>query len=195
MTMNNDDLDMTAFQSGDESAFNGIVSRNYEAIRAWAFNSTRDWQESEDLTQDVFMAISSSRHTYVPGSQFRAWMWRIAKSKAIDAHRRRKSDSLRDAIMSSSGPDGFSDESCVDGAYSREPDPCEAASTSECCGIAKQLAESLLPQEQLETLTSYCNGESLPQIAKRMGARVATTKSRLRIARENILRTRLEGAV
>jgi len=49
---------------------------------------TADRVASEDLVQDVFFRILKYRHSYRPGTPFRAWMYQIARNARQDYHRK-----------------------------------------------------------------------------------------------------------
>jgi RNA polymerase sigma-70 factor (ECF subfamily) len=49
---------------------------------------TGDRVASEDLVQDVFFRILKYRHSYRPGTPFRAWMYQIARNARQDYHRK-----------------------------------------------------------------------------------------------------------
>ena len=49
---------------------------------------TGDRTASEDLVQDVFFRILKYRHSYRPGTPFRAWMYQIARNARQDYHRK-----------------------------------------------------------------------------------------------------------
>ena len=49
---------------------------------------TADRAASEDLVQDVFFRILKYRHSYRPGTPFRAWMYQIARNARQDYHRK-----------------------------------------------------------------------------------------------------------
>lgn len=181
-----DDELMADFQGGDEAAFNVLVERYYETVQGWAFRSTgRDWHRSQDLTQEVFLNLSSKKHLYTSG-HFRAWLFKIARNVAVDASRKRRVE-LHSCPYGESGAEG------EHGAASRDPNPADVAELREMADAAYRALPSL-PDSQRETLLLAIDGESLPDIAAAYCVPLATAKSRSRIAREK-LRTRLAGSI
>jgi RNA polymerase sigma-70 factor (ECF subfamily) len=73
---------------------------------------TGDRALSEDLVQDVFSRILRYRHTYKPGSAFRAWMYQVARNARQDSlHRQRNESPLEESMQPTVVPqDAIADE-------------------------------------------------------------------------------------
>lgn len=89
MSGEHDDRLMTAVRQGDVSQLGVLFERHHRALFSFFVRLTGDRQASEDLVQEVFFRILKSRGTYQPGTQFRTWMFRIARSAHIDRFRTR----------------------------------------------------------------------------------------------------------
>ena len=50
------------------------------ALRAFARGLCRDRVYADDLVQEAMMRAWASRHTFIPGTNFRAWMFRIVRN-------------------------------------------------------------------------------------------------------------------
>lgn len=74
---------------GNEKAFANIINiyRNY--VFAIILNFIKDYQEAENVAQEVFIQIYTSLPSYDNGN-FKAWIGRIASNKSIDWIRKRK---------------------------------------------------------------------------------------------------------
>src|SRR5258708_15044708 len=56
-------------------------------------------EETEDLVQELLLAIHNQRHTYDPGQPLTAWVQAIARYKLIDLLRRRsRTEALNDPL-------------------------------------------------------------------------------------------------
>ena len=55
-----------------------------------AFQFTGSYQESEDLTQDIFVKLYRSLDKFEAGRNFTAWLLTLAKNYLIDEYRRTK---------------------------------------------------------------------------------------------------------
>ena len=81
---------MLRVQDGDDSAFEELVERYRPRVFGSFIKRMGDRQEAEDLTQDVFMRLYRSRHTYQPRARFGTWLYHVARNVARNAVRSRK---------------------------------------------------------------------------------------------------------
>lgn len=77
----------------DAAAWTELVHLYSPLVAFWC--RRQGWQESElhDLKQEIFFAVSRSIDRYQPtgdSGSFRAWLWRLARHKMIDAMRRQQ---------------------------------------------------------------------------------------------------------
>jgi RNA polymerase sigma factor (sigma-70 family) len=78
------------FLAGEEPALEQIYRRYSALIYRVAFRSLGDVSEAEDVTQKVFVAAWSGRHTYQPSrASIPAWLLGITHNKVVDAHQAR----------------------------------------------------------------------------------------------------------
>ena len=78
-------------QAMEESALASLYSTYFPRIYNYAFLHIGDVQTAEDLTSDVMLKVLESIKKYrFKGPPFSAWVFRIARNKLIDLHRRRK---------------------------------------------------------------------------------------------------------
>lgn len=76
-------------QSGDAGAVATLYEENFRKVYRYAWARLRDQAEAEDVTQQVFMKMMASLHSYKPsGTPFIAWLYRIAHNQVIDHYRR-----------------------------------------------------------------------------------------------------------
>jgi RNA polymerase sigma factor (sigma-70 family) len=88
---------MLAVKDGDAQPFAVLFDRYHQRLFDFFYRLSGDTSSSEDLVQEVFLRMLRYRHTFRSDSEFRAWMYRIARSSRIDRFRRRKSESLQAA--------------------------------------------------------------------------------------------------
>ena len=76
-------------QTGDREAFAAIYTRYFDRVYAYLRVALNDAAEAEDATQKVFMSVLESLPAYElrEGRPFRAWLFRIARNRALDHHR------------------------------------------------------------------------------------------------------------
>lgn len=78
-------------QALDETALASLYSTYYPKIYNYAFLQLGDIHAAEDLASDVMLKLLESIKKYqFKGTPFSAWVFRIARNRLIDLHRRRK---------------------------------------------------------------------------------------------------------
>ncbi|MDA1191778.1 MAG: sigma-70 family RNA polymerase sigma factor, partial [Candidatus Poribacteria bacterium] len=85
------DIDLiTRFQSGDRSAFNGIVRRYRAMVHSIILSGVKRAEDAEDLTQEVMIRLyhSLSKFRTAPPFSLNRWLTTTARRIAIDHHRR-----------------------------------------------------------------------------------------------------------
>ena len=78
---------------GDKRAFYTLVNRWNKQIINFFYKSVSDQGISEDLAQEVFISVWKSKN-YNPKAPFYSWLYRIARNKLIDHHRKRKYETV-----------------------------------------------------------------------------------------------------
>ncbi len=86
-----DDELITLCADGDISAFDSIVERYKLPIFNFIYRYIMDYENAEDLTQEVFLRVYKNIKNYRPEkSQFRTWIYRIASNLCKNELRNRK---------------------------------------------------------------------------------------------------------
>ncbi len=73
--------------AGDESAWNAIVRANRRRVFNIAYKFVGRHSEAEDLTQDVFIKIFRSLHTFDRRANFQTWLFSVSRNLCIDHYR------------------------------------------------------------------------------------------------------------
>ncbi|HEY3787472.1 MAG TPA: RNA polymerase sigma factor [Urbifossiella sp.] len=89
-----------AAQAGDRSAFAQLVERYWDRLYRWLYHLTRDRHAAEDLTQETFLKTLAAIRSFRPGSNFRAWVFKIGHNNFVNQKRseRRTKHSLPDDL-------------------------------------------------------------------------------------------------
>jgi RNA polymerase sigma-70 factor (ECF subfamily) len=154
-----------------------MVAEHGPALYRMAYRQVGDRHEAEDVVQETFRSVWSSRDRYEPGRGERAWLVSILRRRAVDRWRKRI------------GPAVLSSEVFPEAASSRF-DPLEAGYTDEM-----QDALAWLPTELRDTLLLVVVGELTHQEASDMlGVPLGTVLSRVSRARERLREYLLESA-
>jgi RNA polymerase sigma-70 factor (ECF subfamily) len=79
--------------SGDSAAYHRLLKAVAPVLRAAARRSLaragQPVDHSEDIVQDIVLAVHWTRHTWDANAPFAPWLFAIARNKLIDALRRR----------------------------------------------------------------------------------------------------------
>ncbi|HMQ69687.1 MAG TPA: sigma-70 family RNA polymerase sigma factor [Ignavibacteria bacterium] len=78
------------FQNGDIDAYNEIVFRFKDKLVNFLYRYTGSREESEDIAQDTFLKIYTSKHLYREIGKFSTWMYTIAINFARTKIRKKK---------------------------------------------------------------------------------------------------------
>ena len=73
---------------GDRAAFARLLDRHYDRVHALAWRFTGGPPDSEDLAQDVCMALGRKIRSYRGDARFTTWLYQVVLNAARDAGRR-----------------------------------------------------------------------------------------------------------
>ena len=76
-----------AAQTGDRAAFARLIERYWDRLYRWLYHLTRDRHTAEDLTQETFLKALAAIGSFRPGSNFRAWVFRIGHNNFVNQKR------------------------------------------------------------------------------------------------------------
>ena len=141
-------------------------------MRYWAISMTRNKAAAEDLIQDVAVKALLASDSFIPGTNFSAWIHRIMTNQFISGIRaRREISSFYDLPEPS--------------IFGNQQDLIELREVS--------LAMSRLPSNQREAIQWVAiEGSSYEEISEKEGMAIGTLKSRVHRARVS-LREHMDG--
>ncbi len=76
-----------AAQAGDRHAFATLVNLYWDRLHRWLFHLTRDSHQADDLVQETFLKALAALGSFQPGSNFRAWLFRIGHNNFVNMKR------------------------------------------------------------------------------------------------------------
>ena len=97
-----------AAQGGDRTAFTRLVERYWDRLYRWLYHLTHDAHTAEDLAQETFLKALANLGRFRAGTNFRAWLFRIAHNGFANVHRspaRRRAPLPEDLPAREQGPD------------------------------------------------------------------------------------------
>jgi len=74
---------MLAVREGDIEPFGTLFDRYRQRLFEFFYRLSGDAASSEDLVQEVFLRMFRYRHTFGMDSEFRAWMYHIARTARV----------------------------------------------------------------------------------------------------------------
>jgi len=73
--------------AGDQQAWEAIVRQHRRKVFNIAYKFTGKHDEAEDLTQDIFLKIFKSLHTFDRRANFQTWLVSVSRNLCIDHYR------------------------------------------------------------------------------------------------------------
>jgi RNA polymerase sigma-70 factor (ECF subfamily) len=144
-----------------------IVSEHSDRVYRLAYRLTGNRHDAEDLTQEVFVRVFRSLHTYTPGT-FEGWLHRITTNLFLDQARRKQ------RIRFYALPED---------ADNRLPSPAigpETASMDQTFDADVEAALATLPADfRAAVVLCDVEGLSYEEIADVLGVKMGTVRSRI----------------
>ncbi|MFC1713158.1 sigma-70 family RNA polymerase sigma factor [Candidatus Poribacteria bacterium] len=159
--------------NGEPGAFGILVDKYKAGVYAFVYDKLRDFQDAQDITQEVFLQAYSNLHSLRRYESFGFWLYRIARNQCGKWIR-----------ASSKRPDS---------AFIEDQDPAVLEEPSLNAYHSNQMEESL--REALESLSEthrevlmlhYFGGMSIKNIAGAIGASPTAIGTRLSRARAQL---------
>lgn len=162
---------------GREASFEELVRRYQRPIVSYVYRMLNDYDNSLDVTQEVFIKVYNSLDRYSCDYKFSTWLYRIAHNAAIDHLRRNSMNSQ--SIETDNG----------DGTYqlqieSPNPTPEQDRERSEWRAEIESVVKELPAAYRDLILLRHSRDLSYDEIAEITDLPLGTVKNRLFRARE-----------
>lgn len=156
---------------GDQDSFAEIVNLYKNYVFAIILNFIKDYNEVENVAQEVFLQIYISLPNY-QDDNFKAWISRITSNKSIDWIRKKK-NKFREEVMEDS-------EELIDNINNNYVDtPEEIFIENEKKELITKMCKSVPPIYEDVIIKFYLQGKSYEEIAEEEAVSVKTIASRL----------------
>jgi RNA polymerase sigma-70 factor (TIGR02960 family) len=175
---------VSAAIAGDEPAFATLTERHRRELHVHCYRMLASFDEAEDAVQETFLHAWRGRSGFEGGSQFRAWLYRIATNVCLDMLRRnaRRATGMRsfaEVPWIQPYPDLLLDQ-----AAPSEEQPEAVAIERETISLAFLAALQALPPRQRAALIARdVLGWPASDTASALGTSVAAANSALQRAR------------
>ncbi|MCM3111061.1 RNA polymerase sigma factor [Lederbergia lenta] len=175
------DIDLIKeIKAGSHSAMEVLVKRYYKQIYAFIYRRTGNKDIAYDLTQEVFMKMLKSIHTYKEKAQFKSWLYTLAVNHSNDYFR---SKAFQATQMTDELSDSHSSNENVPYIFEKKERRREIID-----------AIKSLPEFQSTTiLLRFYHDFKIKEIATIMQTNDSTVKSRLRQGMEKLKSTLQRG--
>ncbi|HAN32870.1 MAG TPA: RNA polymerase subunit sigma-24 [Myxococcales bacterium] len=180
-----DTLLVQAALDGDRDAFGQLIDTYKRVVFSIGLSHLRNEDDAMDLVQDTFLKAWTRLDSFQVGSNFKAWVCRIATNASIDKIRRnkiRRADELDDRVGSADLAEG---KLPAVGTFGRLS-PLEQSERNEL-GQALYEALNTLPETHRQcVLLCDVQGYSYQEISDKLGIPRGTVMSRLFYARRKL---------
>lgn len=175
---------LARLRNKDPAAMGRFYELYFDRVYGYVKRLLGEEHLAEDLTQDIFMHIQRSLHTYDPERALGPWVFTIATNKVRDFWRSRRH---RDTLHESS----LDDEDAGIQAIAAQPGPLPALENAELGRILGEAVEGLPESMRATLLLRYFEGLSFETIGQILGRNETAVRKRYSRALEE-LRIQLE---
>jgi RNA polymerase sigma-70 factor, ECF subfamily len=172
---------ITRCLKGDNAAWEEIVRSNTRRVYNFCYRFTGNWQDAEDLTQEVFMRIYKTLKTYntMEGS-FPTWLMSVTRNLLVDHYRKHKKESSDVALE-----EVFER---VESNPSQGKTPLEQISTQDRIEMVRWGLTRLSPDLREAVVLRDCEEMRYDEIATVLRVPEGTVKSRINRGRIELAR-------
>lgn len=162
-----DELLMNRTSRGERAALSILMRRHANAVLTFLRRMTGDEHRSEELFQEVFLAVWVARGRYKFPRPFRPWLFGIAANKCRAGFRKRSEPAL---------PIG---DAAVPVGANPGPSPPEQAVAVETAAIVEQAVMQLPTAQRSVVVMRMWNDLSYNEIAEVLGLAIPTVRSHM----------------
>lgn len=172
---------LTRYNAGEEAAFRELVGRYRNSLYAFLRQFLNRHDLVEDVFQETFLQLFSSRDSFDQNRPLRPWLFTIAANKAKDALRKwQRTSAVPIGTMADSEDLSFDD--MLNSVSSDTTMPYEELQRNETASRVGQIIADM-PDNLREILVlAYFQKFSYKQMADMLGIPIGTVKSRLHTA-------------
>ena len=160
-------------QAGDRAAMDQIYCRFQKHVLSIAYKKLGNWDEAQELSQDVFIQAFRRLDQLQAPEAFGGWLRQIVHRMAINRATRRPTPTSVDHEI-------------LEATVTCDSDPLEAVLTREQKMQVHQGLNRLGDLDRQTLVAFYLDGQSLNQMSDAFAAPIGTIKRRLHVARKRL---------
>lgn len=177
---------------GDRAAFDRLYRDTSPHLLGVILRIQRDRAQAEDVLQEVYVNVWRSAQSFNPAlSQARTWLNSVARNRAIDSLRRRKSEPQTTSRFQA-GPDE-DDTDMLQDIAADTPGPLDLLEQASDARALTTCMKGLSDEQQHSLALAYYQGLTHAEVAEQLGHPLGTVKSWVRRGLQS-LKTCLERA-
>lgn len=164
---------------GDQAAWEQVVRQHWRKVFNVAYKFVGKHDEAEDLTQEIFLKIFRSLHTFDRRANFQTWLISVSRNLCIDHYRsvRKERETIdRDVDAGDLAP------------VSRELGPYASLEHDDRRALLRRALDELPPTLRSAVLLRDIRELSYQEIAEQLGLPEGTVKSRINRGRLELAR-------
>ena len=172
---------LARYITGEEAAFREIIDRNKHGLYAYLRKFLNRHDLVEDVFQETFLQLFSSRESFDKNRPLRPWLFTIAANKAKDALRKwRRTSAVPIGSMMDSEDVSFDD--MLNTITSDPTMPYQELEKNETALRVRQIIAGMPDNLREILLLAYFQRFSYKQMAEILSIPIGTVKSRLHTA-------------
>jgi len=172
---------LNSYAAGDQAAFSIIVTRYKDGLYAFLKKFLNHQDLIEDVFQETFLQLFTSRESFDPARPLRPWLFTIAANKAKDALRKQQRTAAI-SISAIANSDEMSFDDALNTITSDNVVPYDNLERDEIAVLVRGVIADI-PENLREILIlAYFNKFSYKQMSQILSIPIGTVKSRLHTA-------------
>ena len=181
MVHTSDQIDALArrAQAGDRAALAALVQSQQRYVYSIALGVMKEPDDAADMTQEAFVRVMRSLHTYRGETRFTTWLYRLVTNVCLDGLRRRGRP-----VEPLDGADDEGPSEVVDADRWSQPD--EQAELQESAAEVRAALADLPAAQRLALTLHYFEDMRYEDVASVMNVPLNTAKSHIRRGKERL---------
>ncbi len=159
---------------GDESSFEELVKKYQHQVLNTIYRYIDDYNEAEDIAQDVFIKVWRKIKNFQGKSKFSTWLYRIVVNQCLDYRRKKKEEVV--------SLDKSLDEGKVPESLTIELDFEQKRKTE----LLKKAIKEIPDNQRIALILSKFEAKSYQEIAQIMEISISSVASLIFRAKENL---------